>query len=249
VFAVTVYNPLAAASRAEAERLFAEVFGRESSLLQSSSTGAWLRQDGADGSSVLTAGAVGNKGLSLTAVSIIQYDKTGRFAERIDGARASLKEGFWQVEDAWVVRSGAEPEQFSSYLVSTYLSPERVQDALGTAISISFWELPGLIEATEKAGLSAANFRMQYELLLSRPLLLIAMVFLGATVSLRSFRSGRIQTMIVTGMVAGLGFLLLLEVSRQIGISGLIAPRVAVWFPVIVAVLISSTVLLNQEDG
>lgn len=249
VFAVTVYNPMAAAARAEAERLFAEVFGRESSLLQSSSTGAWLRQDGADGSSVLTAGAVGNKGLSLTAVSIIQYDKNGRFSERIDGARASLKEGFWHVEDAWVVRSGVEPEQFSSYLVSTYLSPERVQDALGTAISISFWELPGLIEATEKAGLSASNFRMQYELLLSRPLLLIAMVFLGATVSLRSFRSGRIQTMIVTGMVAGLGFLLMLEVSRQIGISGLVAPRVAVWFPVVVAVLISSTVLLNQEDG
>jgi lipopolysaccharide export system permease protein len=169
--------------------------------------------------------------------------------ERIDGQRGLLKDGFWQIEEGWVSRVGVEPEAFKTYLVSTYLSPARVQDALGTAISISFWELPGLIEATEKAGLSASSFRIQYELLLSRPLLLMAMVFLGATVSLRSFRSGRIQTMVITGMLAGFGFLLLMEVSRQIGVAGLISPRAAVWFPVLVVLLLSVTVLLHQEDG
>ena len=67
---------------------------------------------------------------------------------------------------------GREPEKFASYLLSTYLTPERVQDALGSVISVSFWELPGLIEVAEKAKLSASRLRIQYELLLSRPLLL-----------------------------------------------------------------------------
>jgi len=248
-FAVVVYNPVAAAARAEAERLFSKVFGRESTFLQSQTSGAWLRQEGSDGSSVINARAALNRGMELVGPLIIQYDKVGSFAERIDGEKALLRDGYWEVQDAIVTRIGQPAERYATYLLSTYLSPERVQDALGTAISVSFWELPGLIEATEKAGLSAARFRIQLELLLSRPLLLLAMVLMGATVSLRSFRSGKVQSMVVYGMVGGFGFLLMAEISRQIGVSGLVSPTLAVWTPVIIAIVLSLTVLLHQEDG
>jgi lipopolysaccharide export system permease protein len=249
VLAVTAYNPTAAAARAEAERLFAEAFGKESNFLRTQGGGSWLRQDGADGASVINAGGVTDGGLKLYTVTIFQFDKDGRFVERIDGERATLLEGYWQVEKAWVTRIGREPEQYDAYLISTHLTPERVQDALGTVISLSFWELPALIEVVEKAGLSASRYRIQYELLLSRPALLIAMVLLGATVSLRSFRSGGIHTMVASGMVGGVGFFLLAEISRQVGVAGLVSPWVAVWVPVIVAALVSLTVLLHQEDG
>jgi lipopolysaccharide export system permease protein len=249
VLAVTAYNPMAAAARAEAELLFAEAFGRESNFLRTQGGGSWLRQDGADGASVINAGGVTDGGLKLYTVTIFQFDKQGRFVERIDGERATLLEGYWQVEKAWLTRVGREPEQYDTYLISTYLTPQRVQDALGTVISLSFWELPALIEVVEKAGLSASRYRIQYELLLSRPLLLIAMVLLGATVSLRSFRSGGIQTMVASAMIGGFGFFLVAEVSRQVGVAGLVSPWVAVWVPVIMAALVSLTVLLHQEDG
>ncbi len=249
VFGVTVYNPMAAAARAEGERMFAESFGRESNLLRSESGGSWLRQDGADGQSVISAIAATNRGLSLSGVTVFVFDDAGRFSERIDAARAELKDGFWRIEDAWVSRLGREPEKFESYLLSTYLTPERVADALGTIISVSFWDLPGLIEVAEKAKLSSARLRVQYEMLLSRPLLCIAMVFLAATVSLRSFRSGGIQTMVISGMVGGFGFFLAAEVSRQIGVAGFVPPWAAVWLPVVLLILLTTTVLLHQEDG
>jgi lipopolysaccharide export system permease protein len=249
IVAVTIYNPLAAAARTESERLFAEAFGREANIMRSQSVGNWLRQDGPDGASVISAGANRNKGLSLTAVNVFQFDHDGRFMERVDAASAELREGYWELTDAWVTRTGRQPERFGTYMVSTYLTPERVQDALGSVISQSMWELPGLIEAAEKAGLSASRYRIQYEMLISRPLLLLMMVLLGATVSLRSFRSGRVQTMVVTGMLGGFGFFLLAEVSRQVGVAGLVSPRIAIWVPVIVAGLVSTAVLLHQEDG
>ena len=249
VFASLVYNPVAANARAESERLFSEVFGKESNFLQGQTGGSWLRQEGADGSSVVNAHAVLNRGLELTGVMFVEFDKTGVFNQRVDGSRALLRDGFWQVENAVVTRVGEPAEKHATFLVSTYLSPERVREALGSSISVSFWELPGLIEATEKAGLSASRFRIQYELLLSRPVLLLAMVLMGATVSLRSFRSGKIHNMVVYGMVGGFGFLLLAEVSRQVGVAGLVSPLVAVWVPVSVAVLLSLTILLHQEDG
>lgn len=248
VFAVTVYNPLAANARERAERLFAEAFGRESSFLRSSG-GLWLRQDGPDGPSVVTAGAARSRGLTLTSVVVIQYDRDNRFVERIDGAGAQLHDGYWLIDRAWVSRAGEAPERYDAYHVGTYLTPERVQDAFGTLLTLSFWELPTLIEVAEKAGLSPYRYQIQYQLLLSRPLLLAAMVLLGATVSLRSFRSGRIQTMVVAGMLGGIGFFLMVEVSRQIGMAGLVPPWAAVWVPVAVASLLAATVLLHQEDG
>ncbi|MEZ5842212.1 MAG: LPS export ABC transporter permease LptG [Hyphomicrobiaceae bacterium] len=249
VLAVTVYNPLAAGARSEAERLFAETYGRESDFLSRQSGGNWLRQDGADGPSVLTAGAVTDRGLTLTAVTVFLYTRSGSFVERIDAARARLNEGYWELTDGWSTRVGTPPRKFSTHHVSTHLTPERVLDALGSVISLSFWELPGLIEVIEKAGLSAAPYRVQHELLLARPMLLVAMVLLAATVSLRSFRGGGIQTMVITGMIGGFSFFLMAEISRQLGVAGLVSPGMAVWVPVLVLCLVSGTILLHQEDG
>ncbi len=249
LFGVLIFNPIAASARDESERLFAEYFGRESKLLKSGSVGAWLRQDGDDGQSVLTAAHVSKRGTLLKKVDAFIFEPTGRFSERIEAETATLKDGYWQLDNAVVSKAGREPQRYSTYLLSTYLTPERATDALGTVISVSFWELPGLIEVAEKAKLSTARLEVQYELLLSRPILCLAMVLLAATVSLRSFRSGGIQTMVITGMVGGFGFFLLAEVSRQIGVAGLVAPWVAVWLPVSLVILITTTVLLHQEDG
>ena len=243
---MTVFNPLAAAGRADSEKKFAKAFGQDGNLLKAQSGGSWLRQDGSDGESVIGAVAASNRGLTLTGVMVFAYDRQGHFTERIDAATANLEEGYWQLKNAWVSRLGQEPEKFDSYLVSTYLSPDQIQDALGTVFSVSFWELPGLIEVTEKAKLSA---EIQYEVLWTRPLLCVAMVLLAATVSLRSFRSGGIQTMVATGMFGGFGFFLISEISRQFGVAGLTPAWAAVWLPVVFLLVICSTVLLHQEDG
>ncbi len=244
-----MFNPLAAAGRTAAESLFAEAFGKEANLLSSRSGTSWLRQDGADGQSVISAALASKRGLTLTGVTAFVFSPEGHFVERVDGARADLRDGFWEIHDAWVVRLGREPEKFDTYLLSTYLTPERVTDALGTLFSVSFWELPALIEVAEKAKLSSSRLRIQYEALISRPLLCAAMVLLAATVSLGSFRAGGIQTMVITGLVGGFGFFLLSEVSRQIGVAGLAPPWAAIWLPVVLVLIVSATVLLHQEDG
>jgi len=204
---------------------------------------------GGDARPVISALLATNKGLTLHAVSMFVYDSDGHFVERVDGKRADLREGYWEVQEAWVVRIGREPEKFDIYLVSTYLTPDRVTDALGTAFSVSFWEMPALIEVAEKAKLSSDRLRIQYEALLSRPLLCAAMVLLATTVSLRSFRGGGIQTMVIAGLVGGFGFFLLSEVSRQVGVAGLTPPWAAIWLPVVLVMVVSATVLLHQEDG
>ena len=249
VFAVTIYNPLSARARAEAERVHAEAFGKPSNFLRQQSDLAWLRQNGKDGQSVIWAASSSQSGLLLTSVQVLQFDQQKRFKERVYGKRAMLREGYWEIVEGWVRRPGKRAQKFEKYRVSTYLTPNRVLDAMGSVRSLSFWQLPGVIEVVEKAKLSSASYHVQYQLLLSRPFLLVTMVLLGATVSLKSFRSGGVQTMVTIGVLGGIGFFLMVEVSRQIGIAGLVAPWVAVWVPVAVGMALSVATLLLQEDG
>lgn len=244
-----IYSPLAAAARAKAENLQAELFGREQSLLKTKNAGSWLRQDSVDGPSIISAGLAADRGLSLIDVSAIQFDKSHRFLEHVDAGKATLRDGFWELEDAWVSRVGQKPEHFDRYHLSTYLTPAEAGDALGSVYALSFFELPAAIALAERAGLKATRYKVQYELMKSRPVLLAAMVILAATVSLRAFRLGKIQTKVVMGLVAGFGFFIVAEASRQIGVSELTAPWVAAWVPTAVASLLSLTVLLHQEDG
>jgi lipopolysaccharide export system permease protein len=249
LLAVTLFNPLAASARFESERLVAEIFGAEAGLFAGKSEGAWLRQDGPDGQSVLNARAVADQGLVLSGVIAFVFDPEGRFIERLGAERATLQDGHWELQKVTVSRPKREPETYGTYAIGTHLTRERVGDALGSEIAVSFWQLPDLIEISEKSGLSASKYRMQHAILMARPALLIAMVVLAATVSLRSFRSGGIQTMVLVGLIGGIGLFLLAEVSRQIGASGLISPMLAVWVPIGVSLLVSLTVLLHQEDG
>ncbi len=247
---VGLYNPLAAAARAKSEALYAEAFERHKDFLKTKTAGPWLRQDGVDGQSVIHARASSEGGMNLARVTVLQYDRQGRFVERIDARRAMLNDGFWELRGAWVSRDGGEkPAFYERYLVSTYLTPAEVKTAVGSVISISFWELPAFIAVAEKAGLPATRYKVQYELLRSRPALLAVMVLLAATVSLRAFRFGGIQTMVVVGLVTGFGFFLLAEVSRQVGVAGLTPPEMAAWAPVAIACCLSLAVLMHQEDG
>jgi len=246
---VLVYNPIAAAARGQAEQLYAEAFGGGESLLKTKSSGAWLREDGSDGPSVLHADEVLNQGLELKDVTVFQYDRDQALTERIEAKQAVLKDGRWELTDAWVSAVGQEAEFYKSYLLSTYLTPTQVRDSLGTVFSISFWDLPNFIQIAEKAGLPATQYRVQYQLLLSRPFLLVTMVLIAATCSLRAFRFGNIQINAVFGLAAGFVFFVFSEVSRNFAMAGLTSAVAAAWVPVIIAASLALTVLLYKEDG
>ena len=75
------------------------------------------------------------------------------------------------------------------------------------------------------------------------------MVLRAATCSLKAFRFGKIQTMVLTGLTGGFGFFIFSELSRKVGASGMVSVTVAAWAPALTALLLAATVLLHQEDG
>ncbi len=249
IVAVTLYNPLAAMSKMAADELYAEAFGRKTSVFASSRGGSWLRQDGRDGPSVFNAAHANKGGLELKQLTAIQYDREHRFVERVFAQEAVLRDGFWELKNVTVTPAEGRSETYGTYLISSYLSPTQVQDSLGSAEAVSFWALPRFIEIADKAGLSATKYKVQYQQLLVKPLLMVTMVLVAATSSLRAFRFGNVQLLILGGMGFGFAFFLFAEVSKNMGLAGVTSPELATWLPVLITALAAGLILLHQEDG
>jgi lipopolysaccharide export system permease protein len=248
ILASTAYNPFAANSRAYSEVLQSELSNKNKPLLVTRKA-AWLRQDGPDGPSILIAKLVSRQGEVLSDVIFFQYDKEQLFRERIEARSARLKEGRWVLSDARVSAANEKTRGFKRFIVSTYLTKTQIQDSIGAAENISFWDLPRFIKIAEKAGLPAKQYRLQYQMLLSRPLWMIAMVMLAATCSLQSFRFGNIQKMIFFGLIAGFIFFVFAQMSKNMGLSGHTSAILAAWGPATIACLVAASVLIQQEDG
>jgi lipopolysaccharide export system permease protein len=101
----------------------------------------------------------------------------------------------------------------------------------------------------ERAGLAASGYRLQYHKLWARPFLLAAMVLLAAAFSLRFFRFGGVQIMVLAGVASGFILYVMSKVSDDLSNAELLPPLAAAWLPVFVGGLTGFVALLYQEDG
>jgi len=247
--ATTVYNPISAMLHERSKRLEADMQGENLSALQQSTSGFWVRQKSRDGAAIINASTSREQGAQLGGVSVYTFDNPGHFQERIEAKNAALQDGYWQLEDARLYASGKAPDLEATYRLPTNLTLEQVRESFATPETVPFWQLPTYIELADRAGLLAAGYRLQYQQLLARPFLLAAMVLLAASVSLRFFRFGGVQKMVVSGISAGFLLFVLSKITEDMSKSELMLPVAAAWIPVVIGGLSGFVALLYQEDG
>lgn len=249
IVATTLYNPLATTMRASANSLNAQVRSDSGSAFETNQGPVWLRQAGGDRESIVGASESFNRGLGLTGVTAMVFDRQGHFIERVDADVARYSPGQWVLADATITAPGRAPSRVEFYRLATSLSPDQVKQVFDNITGISFWSLPGQIEAAEKAGISSDRYRLRYNSLMAQPVLLVAMVLIAAIVSLRFSRSKELGNMILAGIGVGFVLYVVTKIARDLGGAGIVPAPLAAWLPAIVATLIGITVLLHLEDG
>ena len=247
VLSVGLLNPLSAMMKQRADHIELGIFG--SSATDPTDAAIWIRQTGVDGESIMRADKASDSNNKLEGVIVTVLDPDGRFQERVKAARATLEYGAWRLDDAQVLTPGEEPRVFKTYLIATTLKRGQVQESSMSADSVSFWDLPMLRDETESAGLDASSYRLQFQTLLARPLFMVAMTLIAAAFSLRFFRFGGIAKFVGGGVAAGFVLYVATKFVEALGGSGVLTPPVAAWSPAIVACLLGTLALLNQEDG
>ncbi len=244
---VGAYNPLSAHLKQKASELEARIFAKTAKTI--SDQDLWIRQRSVDGQAIIRADRAIENSTTLSGVTVFTFDEAGGFQERVEATQAVLREGYWELTEARVVSLDAEPQVYGSFLLASNLEPSQVRQRFTPPESVPFWELNDVIARTERAGLDATRYRLQHDMLTARPLLLVAMVLVAASVSLRFFRFGGVARMVLGGVAAGFLLYVATELMEDLGASGLIGPAIAAWFPAVVGSLLGTLALLYQEDG
>jgi lipopolysaccharide export system permease protein len=249
IVATTLYNPVAAVLQERSKRFEAELFGQTKQGFGGSGGPFWASQRDDSGSAIINAKSSRDQGAELSGVSVFTFDHDGGFRQRIEARAAVLHPGVWHLLDARVFEPGTKPADQPLYRLKTSLTPEQARESFATPETVPFWELPAYITIAENAGLVAAGYRLQFQKLIARPFLLVAMVFLAAAVSLRFFRFGGVQKMVLSGVAAGFLLYVLSKVTEDLSKADLLHPVAAAWLPVLVGGLTGFIALLYQEDG
>ncbi|HEY2186021.1 MAG TPA: LPS export ABC transporter permease LptG [Xanthobacteraceae bacterium] len=247
-FMTAVYNPISAILREQSSRLEADLFGYERGF-GSATSGFWLRLRNDEGQAVLNARSSHQQGLQLSGVTLFRFDPSGTFQDRIEAKTASLEHGYWRLEGARFYVSGIAPTERDVFRIKTTLTPAQVGESFATPETVPFWSLASYIDAAENAGLAASGYRLQYYQLLAQPFYLLAMVLLAAAVSLRFFRMGGVQKIVLGGISAGFFLYVLAKITGDLSKAGMMAPTAAAGLPAAIGGVTGLLAMLYQEDG
>lgn len=263
--AVSMLNPIAAATTNRFKSLSESYRNGGPSVLSLSGEGLWLRQGSAAGQSVIHANGYEGAGVSSAAgeedtitlhdVTILDYAAGGGPVRQIVADSAQLRDGDWLLRGVkvWPLTPGLNPETGSReheiLILPTTLTTDRVRDTLGTADGISVYDLPATIRDLAEAGFSTKRYEVWLQTELARPFFLVAMVLVGAAFTMRHTRFGGTGLAVLTAVLLGFGLYFIRNFAQVLGENGQIPVALAAWAPPVASILLTIGLLLHAEDG
>jgi len=248
VTASLVYNPLSATMKVRSDAILTERFAGSATNVDPDRE-VWFRQSTGDIMTLVRAASATDDGQTLNQVSAMLFDENGDFNQRVDADRAALRDGAWHMENVTMTDTQGESQNVDVFSLATPLTADDVLGRFTPATSVPIWSLPSLANKAQQAGIASDRYRFQFQALLARPMLLMAMVLVAATVSLRFSRHGGTTKLVVAGLSAGFVVFVVNEIAGDLGGAGLVSPILAAWVPPIAAGLFGITALLHLEDG
>jgi lipopolysaccharide export system permease protein len=254
--AVTVFNPIAAATTNRYDALANHYRSNGTAAFSISSEGLWLRQGSQIKQTVIRASRANSNASILYDVTFMAFEpKTGAPTRRIEASSAQLLEGEWELRKAkeWTFAEGTNTEASAQYhdtlsLVST-LTLERIHDSMGTRTSTAIWDMPKLIAQLKHAGFSSRRHQVWYQVELAQPLFLIAMVLMSAAFTMRHTRFGGTGIAVLSAVLCGFGLYFIRNFAQILGENGQLPVLLAAWAPPAAAVMLALGLLLHAEDG
>jgi lipopolysaccharide export system permease protein len=249
VFAVSVINPISAYCLEQVKVLEATFRGYDPSSTNAAPERPWLSQTTDEGVTIIGASQTANRGMLVGDAVFLRFDNEGTLFVRYDARSATLSDGAWHLENVRRTSVDQQSEFIDAVEIKSGLRPEYVEERFADHLTIPVYELPRKIAVAHALGIPANRFAMHFHSLIALPALMVAMTLIAATVTLRYSRMGQLTSMILGGILAGFLLYVALVVFTAFGNVGFVAPVLAAWVPVIVALFFGVTFLLYTEDG
>ena len=253
--AVTLLNPIVAASSKRENDLVSRHMGGGMTVLAIAIEGLWLRQGSEGGQTVIYAERASPDFSVLYNTTFLAFSPSGDPVRRISAAEAHLADGEWNLLDAkqWDLTAGDNPEATAiaatSLALPSDLTQDRIADSFGKPEYVSIWNLPDFIAQLEKSGFSARRYAVWFQMELARPLFLTALVMVAASFTMRHTRLGNTGLSVLVAVMLGFGLHYIRNFAQILGENGQIPVLLAAWAPPVAAFLLALGLLLHMEEG
>lgn len=246
------FNPLATRMYDQFETQSAALLGDDEPLFLGRDV--WLREGRQDQQIVIRADNVDLNSRTLTNPTFlfmnIAPDGSSSFARRYDATSARLvTQGYWQLSDVIENAPGDAPQKLEAISLPTSIDVTMLREQSKGQSQASFWSMPATIRENERAGFSARELRLRFNRLLSLPVMLIAMTFIAAGVSMSLTREGGTLRLLITGSALGFTVFFADSMVGAFGEVAVIPVNIAAWSVPLIVLLLGITHLSRIEDG
>jgi lipopolysaccharide export system permease protein len=224
-------------------------------VLAIASEGLWLRQGSPRGQTVIHAVRASSDVSILFNTTFISFAPNGLPMRRVVAETAQLKNGEWVLSNAkiWNLAPGNNAEANATtedyFNVPSALTQDRIIDSFGKPEYIPLWDLPAFISQLEQAGFSARRYAMWFQMELSRPLFLVALVLVASAFTMRHTRLSNTGMSVLTAVMLGFSLYYIRNFAQILGESGQIPILLAAWAPPVASFLLAIGILLHMEEG
>ena len=255
VASVAVLNPVAAVTTRAYETLNRAVNDRPARA-SVTEEGVWFRQVTERGHTVIHATRALQEGPTLLDATMHVFDTQSRLVRRLEASQAILGASEWRLIDVreWAAAREATDAPSAETrreqtTIPTNLTAEQILDSFAPPDEISFWELPRFISQLEQSGFTATRHKQYLQTLLAGPVMVVAMVLIGAALTMRHARMAKTGIAVVVTVLVGFTLYFLRDLSSSFGAAGEIPVFIAAWAPPISALMAALGLILHLEDG
>ena len=188
-------------------------------------------------------------GRALNTVKIYRRDKAGRLVERVEAPTAKLGDKGWVLNNAVTTRFGNDKAEVVTATTMTWTSRLRPDD-----VQALFSDNPVPSASSARRALlnggtdrPPSYYETRFMAAFAGPFGAIIMLLLSAPVALGSFRSTQGAMLLVSGLAAGLLFLVVNGLLTALGEGGAVSPFLAVWGAPVIFGALALTVLVSLE--
>lgn len=244
----TVINPLSSQMMGAYDARSAEALGSRST------DEIWLREGSSTAQRVIQAKSLDilQKRLDGPVFIEMAIDPDGGtvFERRFDAESARLvTPGYWTLKTVTENVPGEAPRRTDEITLPTTIDIEELREQSGQRVDPPFWAIRQEIAANEAAGFSARELKLQFHKLLALPILLIAMTFIAAGVSMHLVRGGGTLRLLIIGAVMGFGVYFADSVVTAFGEVAILPVILAAWTVPVLVLLLGVSHLARIEDG
>jgi lipopolysaccharide export system permease protein len=247
---ITAINPLVAIFHSKYDDLNYSYIKQTDKFASISKNGVWLKQDNnkKNVSSILNSKTIENEGKILNNFMILEYNQQGSFTGRLNGKKAELGNGYWILHNVTEYPRYSDSKFHNELVYETSIKYQDISNSLISPENISIYQLSEFIMLIEKLGYSAIDHKLQYYGLLTLPILVLSLVFLANSLTVKINHNDKIVGLLIVSICMIFIYYFLSNLFNALSMSSQLNPLISkISVPILLSFLSILIIILPRK--